>query len=67
MHAIEVLKLVKELLITQASRHGETGRGALMTCEYIYRDDTEGWNSAKELLSKLVGADRQSSTCLHSS
>jgi hypothetical protein len=58
MQALELLQLVKDELLKQSTRHGETGQACLMTCQFIYGENNDGWKKAKELLSKIVGADR---------
>ena len=57
-HGSEVLRLAKDLLLSRARVHGNTGRASLLTCEILYRDVPESWEGAKDLLAQLVGSDR---------
>lgn len=43
---------------SRARSHSTTGRASLITCEILYKEDPEGWQQAKGLLSQLIGTDR---------
>jgi len=57
-HALEVLHLARDLLLTTSRKSGATGRAQLLTCEILYTDRPDDWNRAKQLLSQLVGSDK---------